>query len=124
MSSVSRPDPSPFVLPGGPVGVLLIHGFAASPGEMRRVGFDLHERGLTVVAPLLIIYSMLDKWIAPDSAQFTYEHVGTRDKLLFALHNSGRVVTLDSEWEVVAHQTHHFICHHSPAGQLAPRERE
>jgi carboxylesterase len=46
-------DPSPFVLPGGPVGVLLIHGFTGSPPEMRRVGDYLHQRGLTVSGPLL-----------------------------------------------------------------------
>jgi carboxylesterase len=46
-------DPIPFVLPGGPVGVLLIHGFTGSPPEMRRVGDYLHQRGLTVSGPLL-----------------------------------------------------------------------
>jgi carboxylesterase len=46
-------DPSPFYLAGGPVGVLLIHGFTGSPPEMRRVGDALHQRGLTVSAPLL-----------------------------------------------------------------------
>ena len=46
-------DPSPFVLPGGPVGVLLIHGFTGSPPEMRLVADYVHQRGLTVSAPLL-----------------------------------------------------------------------
>lgn len=46
-------DPSPFLLEGGPVGILLIHGFTSSPPEMRRVGEYLHQRGLTVYAPLL-----------------------------------------------------------------------
>jgi carboxylesterase len=46
-------DPSPFFLHGGPVGVLLIHGFTGSPPEMRRVGDYLHQRGLTVSGPLL-----------------------------------------------------------------------
>ena len=46
-------DPSPFFLEGGPVGVLLIHGFTGSPPEMRLVGDYLHERGLTVSGPLL-----------------------------------------------------------------------
>lgn len=46
-------DPSPFFLKGGPVGVLLIHGFTGSPPEMRLIGDYLHERGLTVYAPLL-----------------------------------------------------------------------
>ena len=46
-------DPSPFLLEGGPVGVLLIHGFTGSPPEMRLVGDYLHERGCTVSGPLL-----------------------------------------------------------------------
>lgn len=46
-------DPSAFFLPGGPVGALLIHGFTGSPPEMRRVGDVLHQRGLTISAPLL-----------------------------------------------------------------------
>ncbi len=46
-------DPSPFFLEGGPIGILLIHGFTGSPPEMRLLGDYLHERGLTVSAPLL-----------------------------------------------------------------------
>src|SRR5919108_2891282 len=53
MSSSTTLDPSPFVLSGGDVGILLIHGFTASPTQMRLIGDDLHQRGLTVVAPLL-----------------------------------------------------------------------
>ncbi len=49
----ARPDPSPFFLQGGPVGVLMIHGYPGSPPEMRLVGDYLHERGCTVSAPLL-----------------------------------------------------------------------
>ena len=46
-------DPSPFLLQGGPQGVLLIHGFTGSPPEMRPIGDYLHTRGFTVSAPLL-----------------------------------------------------------------------
>ena len=46
-------DPSAFFLEGGPVGVLLIHGFTGSPPEMRLIGDYLHQRGLTVSGPLL-----------------------------------------------------------------------
>ncbi|GAB4539157.1 MAG: alpha/beta fold hydrolase [Anaerolineae bacterium] len=46
-------DPSPFYLEGGPVGVLLIHGFTGSPPEMRLLGDYLHQCGLTVSGPLL-----------------------------------------------------------------------
>lgn len=46
-------SPDPFVLEGGPVGALLIHGFTGAPPEMRFLGDYLNERGLTVSAPLL-----------------------------------------------------------------------
>jgi carboxylesterase len=46
-------DPSPFFLEGGPVGVLLIHGFTGSPPEMRLVGDYLNQQDLTVSVPLL-----------------------------------------------------------------------
>ncbi len=53
MAQSALVDPAPFVLPGGPVGVLLLHGFTGSPPEMRLIGDYLHERGLTVFGPLL-----------------------------------------------------------------------
>lgn len=46
-------DPSAFFLEGGPVGALLIHGFTGAPVEMRLIGDYLHDRGVTVSAPLL-----------------------------------------------------------------------
>jgi len=53
MSQPPNLDPAPFHLAGGPVGVLLIHGFTGAPPEMRLLGDYLHERGYTVSAPLL-----------------------------------------------------------------------
>lgn len=52
-SRVLQADPSPFFLQAGPVGVLLLHGFTGTPREMWPLGAYLHERGLTVSAPLL-----------------------------------------------------------------------
>lgn len=46
-------NPGPFALAGGPVGVLLIHGFTGSPPEMRPLGDFLARHGYTVLAPLL-----------------------------------------------------------------------
>ena len=45
--------PAPFFLAGGPVGVLLIHGFTGAPPELRRLGDFLHQQDFTVSAPLL-----------------------------------------------------------------------
>ena len=252
MSLQDRPDPSPFFLEGGSTGVLLIHGFTGSPPEMRLVGDYLHERGFTVLAPLLpghgtsveemnqckwtdwtgyaegalttlqvrcdtvfvgglsmgslltihltayhdlpgailyspavkvaswliylspilkylvrkrpksdesdltdpeavlrkwsyeafpsyaahellklkkrayrllshvtcpllIIHSTGDEMIGTDSARVTYERAGSSDKERVTLHNSGHVITVDSEWETVAEKTYRFIGSHLTA---------
>lgn len=46
-------DGEPFLFPGNEIGVVLIHGYTATPAEMRRVGGYLAERGLTVLGPRL-----------------------------------------------------------------------
>ncbi|HHY89339.1 MAG TPA: alpha/beta fold hydrolase [Chloroflexi bacterium] len=46
-------DGSSFLLPGGPTGILLLHGFTATTVEMRYLAEELHRRGYTVSAPLL-----------------------------------------------------------------------
>ncbi len=46
-------DPAPFDFDGGKNGVLCIHGFTGTPFEMRFLGEQLNQRGLTVVGPAL-----------------------------------------------------------------------
>ncbi len=53
MNVGAKADPSPFFLEAGSPGMLLIHGFTGSPAEMRPIGEYLHERDVTVSAPLL-----------------------------------------------------------------------
>ena len=43
-----RPGCEPFSLAGGPVGVLMVHGFTGSPASMRPIGEWLTEQGLSV----------------------------------------------------------------------------
>lgn len=52
MSDV-RPGAEPFSSDGGPVGVLLCHGFTGSPASMRPWGEQLAAAGLTVRVPRL-----------------------------------------------------------------------
>lgn len=47
------PGAEPFALPGGPVGVLLCHGFTGTPQSMRDWGEHLAAAGFTVRCPLL-----------------------------------------------------------------------
>ncbi|MHB0857144.1 MAG: alpha/beta hydrolase [Anaerolineae bacterium] len=53
MTRTAGVDPGPFTLSGGPAGFLLLHGLTGSPPEMLPLGRFLHERGVTVSAPLL-----------------------------------------------------------------------
>ena len=46
-------DGAPFFWPGGPVGVLLIHGLTATVAEVRPLAVALHQAGYTVAGPLL-----------------------------------------------------------------------
>lgn len=50
---LSGPEHHSFRLTGGRPAALLIHGFPATPAELRPLGEALHRAGWTVVAPLL-----------------------------------------------------------------------
>lgn len=43
----------PFFIPGGRTGCLIVHGFTASPQEVRRLGEHLASQGYTVLGPRL-----------------------------------------------------------------------
>ena len=43
------PTAEPFFFPGGPTGVLLVHGFTGAPKEMRWMGEYLAKQGYTVL---------------------------------------------------------------------------
>ncbi|MBE7554578.1 MAG: alpha/beta fold hydrolase [Anaerolineales bacterium] len=68
-----------------------------------------------VTCPLLIIHSTADPTLHPDSARYVYERVGSTDKNIITLHNSGHVLNVDSEWERVAEETYQFILKHVSA---------
>jgi carboxylesterase len=53
MTQTAHLKPEPFILPGGPTGIVLVHGYTGSPVEMRLMGEYLNARGITVCAPLL-----------------------------------------------------------------------
>jgi esterase/lipase len=62
-----------------------------------------------VACPVLIVHSTGDRTIHPDSAPDTYRLLASRDKELVTLHNSGHVLTVDSQWELVAEKTYQFV---------------
>ncbi len=65
-----------------------------------------------VDCPTLIVHSTADDTIHPDSARLVYDRVGATEREMITLHNSGHVLTVDSEWEDVAEQTYQFILKH------------
>jgi len=66
-----------------------------------------------VRVPAIIFYATRDQMIAPDSAQVVFDRLGSQDKELVTLHNSGHCLTVDSEREAVFARTYGFILAHS-----------
>ena len=73
MPQPSHLNTEPFFLEGGPVGVLLIHGFTGAPTEMRPLGEYLASHGLTVcgvrlpghgTTPEELAHTRRGEWIA------------------------------------------------------------
>jgi carboxylesterase len=51
------PTAEPFFFPGGPVGVLLVHGFTGSPKELRWLGEQLANQGYSVLGIRLFAHA-------------------------------------------------------------------
>ena len=82
--------------------------------ELLKLNWRVRRSLGQVQCPLLVIHSTLDRTIAANSAQYVYDHAGSRDKQLVTLHNSGHCLTVDSEWQDVADMTSSFIESHTP----------
>ena len=82
---------------------------AAGAHELMKLVNEVKRLLPGVTCPALVIYSTADRSIHPNSAPYTYARLGSTDKELVTLHNSGHVITVDSEWEFVAHKTYQFI---------------
>jgi carboxylesterase len=65
-----------------------------------------------ITRPVLLVHSTGDTAIHPASARRTFRRIGSPDRDLVTLHNSGHCITVDSEWEVVAAKTWAFIDTH------------
>lgn len=76
---------------------------------------DVRERLPSIKAPILIFHTKLDGAIRPECGQMTYDCVGSSDKELVVLHNSGHCLTVDSEREFVWRKTHEWIAQRSSA---------
>ena len=65
----------------------------------------LHE----VTAPVLIMQSRAEHTVVPKSAQYIYDHLGSKEKHLIWLRRSGHIVTLDVEREKVFAEIGKFL---------------
>ncbi|KYZ75558.1 carboxylesterase [Anaerosporomusa subterranea] len=59
--------------------------------------------------PLLVVQSRAEHTVRPESADYIYQHAGSREKELFWLQKSGHIVTLDAEKEIVFKKVAAFL---------------
>lgn len=62
-----------------------------------------------VTAPALIVQSKVEHTVLPKSAQYIYDHLGSKDKQVVWLRRSGHIVTLDVEREKVFAEIGNFL---------------
>lgn len=75
----------------------------------RRVRGELGK----VACPALVVHSVLDMSIHESSAQETFDGLGSPQKRLVTLRDSGHALTVDREWKEVALQTAAFVAEHA-----------
>jgi len=93
---------SPFLLPAGPTGCLLVHGFTATPHMMRWVGEYLHQKGHTCLGVRLaghgttpddMAHTRWEQWLA--SVEDGYQILsGLVDRVVVVGHSTGGVLSL------------------------------
>ena len=77
--------------------------------ELMKLQRVVRREARRIRVPAIIFYSTRDSAIHPTSAQRTFAALGSRDKELVTLHNSGHCLTVDSERETVWARTFGFM---------------
>lgn len=67
-----------------------------------------------IQVPVLLIHSRQDKAVPPQNAVHLYEAIGTSEKQLTWVDNSGHVVTCDTDRHLVFHEIASFIKRYAP----------
>ncbi len=70
---------------------------------------QMKGRLAAMTRPLLIIQSLSEHTVRPESAQFLYDNAGSYHKELLWLKKSGHIITLDKERELVFAAVHEFL---------------
>ena len=71
----------------------------------RVVRNNLHK----IEQPVLIFQGKNDRTISPESSKYIYEHIGSKDKKLVIMKNSGHCVLLDQDFQIVLDYSKNFI---------------
>ena len=76
-------SPEPFSMPGGPITVVLLHGYTGAPAELSLLAEELHAQGFGVEAPLLVGHGTCLEDLMPVKPHQWLEQVdGVVDRLL------------------------------------------
>ena len=76
-------SPEPFSMPGGPITVVLLHGYTGAPAELSFLAEALHAQGFGVEAPLLVGHGTCLEDLMPVQPQQWLEQIdGVVDRLL------------------------------------------
>ena len=76
-------SPEPFSLPGGPITVVLLHGYTGAPAELSQLAEALHAQGFGVEAPLLVGHgTCLEDLMPVQPIQWLEQIDGVVDRLL------------------------------------------
>jgi carboxylesterase len=82
--------------------------------EVIRLSRQVRRSLPQIDCPVLVVQGALDPAIEPECAQIVNSGVSSQDKTVLILNNSGHLVTIDIEWELVAETTYQFIQKHIP----------
>lgn len=63
----------------------------------------------SIIIPALVIQSKIEHTVKPESAQYIYNKLGSKDKRLVWLKKSGHIITLDHEREFVFEEIGRFL---------------
>lgn len=80
--------------------------------QLYRLQKVVREELPNIRIPALVIYSTRDMAIAPQSGPRVYKGIGSADKELLVLHNSGHGLVVDSECRLVFQKVYEWITAH------------
>lgn len=88
--------------------------------DLIALGRDVQPLLPDIEVPALIIQSRVDHVVPPDTADYIYDHIASRDKELVRLEHSYHVISMDYERDLVAERCVRFMRH---VAYAEPRRR-